>query len=105
MITDPALISQPEEIIMLRVTVENTTLVARTSKQGKPYQVQTAYVHTYDRQGPKRYPEEIKLFPLRDKDGNAVPYAPGEYEVAPHAFNVSNGFLELGFVELRPVLK
>lgn len=90
---------------MWQVTVESTELMNKTNKQGKPYQLQKAYVHTFDRKGPKRYPEEIGVFPLKDKDGNAVPYSPGEYQIAPHSLSISNGFVELGFIELKPFPK
>jgi len=90
---------------MFEVTVESVDLETRNKKGGGTYQVQTAYAHTFTSEGPKRYPEEIRIFPKRDAQGKTSPYPPGEYVIHPKCLHVRNGFLELGFVELMPKRK
>ena len=91
----------------MQITVEDTQLETRTKAGGKgTYQVQKAYAHTFNRNGtPKRYPEEIVIFPQRDPAGNPTPYQKGDYQLAPDAISVKNGFLDLGFINLIPVKK
>ena len=44
----------------MNITIEENTLINKTSKAGKPYAVQQAYAHTVNSDGsPKRYPTEI----------------------------------------------
>lgn len=86
------------------ISVESTSLQTRNKKGGDgTYQVQQAYAHTFGQDGPKRYPEEINVFPPRDNNGNPIPYQKGDYHIAPDCLRVQNGFLDLGFLRLVPV--
>ncbi|PCI36853.1 MAG: hypothetical protein COB50_04220 [Thiotrichales bacterium] len=83
------------------ITIEETLLITKQSKAGKPYSIQKAYVHLVNNDGsPKRYPEEISIFPSRDKDGNPIPYQKGEYYLDDTSFVVERGFLQLNFVNI-----
>jgi hypothetical protein len=90
---------------MIEITIESTDLETRNKKTGGSYTVQTAYAHTFDRTGPKRYPEEIRIFPPKGPDGKPIPYPMGDYYLSPHCIRVDNGYLSLGFVELQPIKK
>lgn len=90
---------------MIDISIESTDLETRQKRDGGSYVVQTAYAHTSDRNGPKRYPEEIRIFPKKDPQGKPIPYPMGDYQMADHCIRVQNGFLDLGFVELTPLKK
>ena len=87
------------------IEIETSDLQTRTKSGGdSTYQVQLAYAHTLNRDGsPKRYPEEIALFPPKDSSGNPVPYKPGHYELDPRSYRVQRGFLDMSFPQLIPV--
>jgi len=86
------------------ISIEDTNLIQKMSAKKSPYVVQTAYVHTINPDGsPKRYPEQISLFPKKDAEGNAVPYKKGDYTLGDKSFQVERGFLQLNFPELVPV--
>jgi hypothetical protein len=88
----------------ISIDIESTDTQTRESKKtGKPYFLQTAYAHCFDRHGqPKRYPQEIQL--IIPADGNMPrPYVVGEYTLAPNAIKVNEyGSLELGYPQLIP---
>ncbi len=86
----------------MNITIEENTLINKTSKAGKPYAVQQAYAHTVNSDGsPKRYPTEITLFVKKDQQGNPVPYSKGEYDLADSSFEVDQyGNLSINFVNL-----
>ena len=85
------------------IDIEETQLETRTKKDGGTYQVQKGYAHTVDQNGgPKRYPEQITIFPPRDGQGNPVAYKEGQYELSARSFKIERGFLELGFINLVP---
>jgi hypothetical protein len=88
----------------IRIDIESTDVERKISKADNPYFLQTGYAHTFDRQGiKKRYPEFIQ-FPVRADGNNPVPYAVGEYEIAPQAITVNQyGSLELGYLSLNSV--
>lgn len=89
---------------MISIDIETSDIELRNKKSGGTYHVQTAYVHTVDRNGkPQRYPERCNIFPPRDNNGTPMPYQPGTYTLAPQTIRVVNGFLELGFPQLIPV--
>jgi uncharacterized protein YijF (DUF1287 family) len=90
----------------LQIDIEDKKVFHKTSKQNKPYYIQEAHVHTVDRNGePRRYPELINIFLQKDERGNPIPHEPGKYELAKTSFQVRNGYLELGFVNLIPLKK
>ena len=91
--------------MQFEVSIESTDLETREKKAGGSYVVQTAYAHTFDRNGPKRYPEEIRVFPKKDPQGKPLAYPMGDYKIAERCMRVNNGFLELGFIELEPLSK
>ena len=85
----------------ISIDIESTDTQAKESKAGKPYFLQTAYAHCFDRDGnPKRYPQEIQI--IIPADGNMPrPYSVGEYTLAPNAIRVNEyGSLELGYPQL-----
>jgi len=85
----------------LIISVESTEIESKTSKADKTYYTQTAYAHTVNRDGtPKRYPEQINLFPKKNPDGQPVPYPKGDYTLGEGSFQVQRGFLEMNFPEL-----
>lgn len=93
--------ANPQQVV---IDIESDQLEVRKKKNGGTYTVQTAYVHTTDRNGkPNRYPEQISVFPPMDNAGNHVAFKKGQYHIAPQTFRVNNGFLELGFLNLNPV--
>ena len=89
----------------LQIEIETADLETRQKKGGEgSYQVQRAYVHTLNRDGsPKRYPEEIALFPPKDNSNNPIPYKPGKYVLDPRSFRVQGGFLDMSFPQLVAV--
>jgi len=87
----------------LIIDIEDTNIETRKGKNG-PYSIQLAFVHTVNRDGSaKRYPEQVNIFPQKDNDGNPVPFQKGRYYVDARSFRVTNGFLEMGFLNLTPV--
>lgn len=76
---------------MLKVEVLSEELIRRTSNAGKPYVKQEAYVHLPG----KPYPERWEVFPARDQQGNAIPYAKGTYRIKATAFRVTRGDLSV----------
>lgn len=86
---------------MLKVTITSTTIremkgVGKTS--GKPYHMafQTAWIHTFDKDGtPSPFPEKIEVALDRAKDDGAFLFHPaGEYQLHPSAIYVDqNGGL------------
>ena len=88
---------------MIKIDIEDTNIEIRNKRGGGTYSVQAAYAHTHDRNGqPNRYPERFNIFPPRDEKGNAIPYQPGTYVIAPQSLRINNGFLELAFPQLIP---
>ena len=88
---------------MITIDIETQDLETRKKRDGGTYQVQSAYVHLFDRNGqPERYPRQISVFPPKDPSGNSVPYKPGVYTLSSRCFQVKNGFLDFGFVQLEP---
>lgn len=87
------------------IEIEETNLTTKQKKDGSgSYQLQAGYFHSMNQDGsPKRYPEEINVFPKKDPQGNAVPYPVGSYTIDPASFRVQRGFFELGFLTLIPV--
>ena len=87
----------------LIINIKKSNIKKRQKKDGGNYYVQYAYAHTHDRDNkPNRYPEKIAVFPSRDQNGRAIAYPPGQYEVQENSFRVANnGFLELGFLNLK----
>lgn len=79
---------------MIKVTVTSTTLrhQAGTSKTtGKPYAMdfQTAWVHTFAKDGTKNpYPEKVEVILDKDKDGASLFYPPGDYVLSPASIYV-----------------
>jgi hypothetical protein len=78
----------------IRITVKSAELRERsinTKKGVKPLFEQTAYAHTFDRNGqPHPFPEKIVLAIWGDREGKPehAPYEPGEYTLAPSSFYV-----------------
>lgn len=90
----------------IHVAIEENTLIQKQSKAGKPYYVQKAYAHLTEQDGsPKRYPEQIMVYPLRDEHGNSIPYPKGDYTLSNRSFSVERGYLQLGFPTLTPMKK
>ena len=90
----------------MKISIEDTNLIQRTSKKtNKPYFQQQAYAHLVNTDGsPKRYPQEILIFPQRDNAGNAVAYQKGDYNLLDSSFSINNfGSLELNFVNLQKI--
>jgi len=89
---------------MIQIDIESSEVETRNKRAGGTYQVQKGFAHTFDKNGePKRYPEEVAFFVPKDNSGNAVPYKPGKYKLAPQVLRVNNGFLDLGFPVLEPL--
>jgi len=89
----------------MKISIEDTNLIQKTSKQNKPYFLQQGYAHLVNTDGsPKRYPQEILIFPQRDGAGNSVPYQKGDYLLQDSSFSINNfGSLELNFVNLEKI--
>jgi hypothetical protein len=87
---------------MLRIDIESDKVIERNKKSGGHYYQQEAYVHIVGRDGPERYPQKIYLY-VPVEGGNPAPKKPGKYSLAPSSLRVSNGQLELGFVNLQPL--
>lgn len=89
---------------MIKIDIESEAIELRNKKAGGTYSIQRAYLHTTDYDGtPKRYPEEISIFPRKNDNGDVVPYKKGTYTISDSSFKVDNGFLALGFPSLSPV--
>lgn len=82
--------------ILIEVLEQGVT--NRTTKEGRQLRFQTAWAHTFTRDGQAhRYPERIELF-LPDGE---PPYSPGKYTIAPTSFYVGR----YGRLEFIPRLK
>lgn len=88
---------------MLKVEIKKVNVMERNKKDGSgTYNLQTAYVYTYDRDGnPKEYPEEIEIFVPRNNAGMPEPYEVGEYVIKPESFRVNYKRVEMGFMVLE----
>lgn len=70
---------------MIQVSVTSTEVRNQSGNAkatGKPYSLnfQTAWAHTFDKNGVKNpYPEKIEIILDKDKDGAAIYYPVGEY--------------------------
>lgn len=81
---------------MLKVTITSATCremkgVGKTS--GKPYHMamQTAWIHTFDRDGtPSPFPEKIELNLDKDDQGQFQIYPVGEYHLHPSSVYVAH---------------
>jgi hypothetical protein len=87
----------------ITIDIESTNSIAKTSNAGKAYHLQTAYAHTFGREGePERYPREFQII-IRSDGNMPIPYQIGTYTLAPSAIKVSEyGSLELGYPQLIP---
>jgi hypothetical protein len=82
---------------MIKVTVpamaiRNQKGVGKAS--GKPYDMdfQTVYFHTLDKQGnPLPFPEKAEIIIDKGGDGLPMPYAAGDYQLAPTSLYVDRG--------------
>jgi hypothetical protein len=90
---------------MIKIDVESDQLISRNKKDGSGvYYQQEAFAHTSDQYGnPKRYPEQIFIFPQRDAAGSVVAYKPGTYKLAQQSLRVVRNQIELGFPVLVPI--
>lgn len=91
---------------MIKITITSTDIrnmkgISKTSQ--KPYDLnfQTAYVHTWDKQGHANpYPEKTELMLDKDTNGLPVSYPVGDYTFAPSSIQIDR----MGNLDLRPVL-
>jgi hypothetical protein len=73
---------------MIQVSVTSTEVRNQSGNAkatGKPYSLnfQTAWVHTFDKQGVKNpYPEKVEIILDKDAQGAALFYPVGEYTLA-----------------------
>jgi len=87
---------------MLKVSV-TSTVVRNQSGTGKvsqkPYSLnfQTAWFHTYDRDGTKNpFPEKVEIILDKNSDGAPLFYAAGDYQLHPNSIYVDqNGKLAI----------
>jgi hypothetical protein len=91
---------------MLKVEIKSTDIDSFSGiskKTGQPFAIrsQTAYAHTFDRNGVQfPYPQQIKI----SLDDDQLPFAVGAYVVAPQCIYVDKfGKLALGRLSLTPV--
>ncbi len=90
---------------MIRVEIKSAAVQRFVSKQEKPYFKQTAYAFLYGRdEKPEPYPREIKFMVPKDERLEPIPFAPGNYSLAPSSFRVGRySDLEIGFLNLVPL--
>ena len=90
----------------ITIDIESTNSISKISNAGKPYHLQTAYAHTFDREGElERYPRQCQII-IRSDGNMPIPYQIGTYTLAPSAIKVGEyGSLELGYPELVSVKK
>ena len=90
---------------MIKIDIETDQLIQRNKKDGSGvYYQQQAFAHTTDNMGnPKRYPEEIRIFPPKGNAGSVMPYKPGSYKLAPQSLRVQREQIELGYPVLLPI--
>ncbi|WP_341676386.1 single-stranded DNA-binding protein [Comamonas thiooxydans] len=91
-------------MIKISVTSTDTRNMRGNGKaSGKPYDLyfQTAYVHTFDRNGKLNpYPEKTEIILDKDEQGNPLVYPAGDYILAPSSIEVSRN----GDITVRPRL-
>lgn len=99
---------------MIKVTVSSTTVRRMTGNSkatGKPYDMsfQDVWMHLSDREGnPDPYPTKVEITLPKDKDGAALFYAPGNYQLHPSSIYVdSKGKLSVAprLVQVAPAPK
>lgn len=91
---------------MIKVTVSSTEVRNQSGNAkatGKPYNLnfQTVWMHLADRHGtPDPYPTKVEIILDRDKDGAALFYPVGEYQLHPSSIYVDR----FGSVAVAPRL-
>lgn len=79
---------------MIKVTVSTTEVrhfSGNAKATGKPFALafQKVWMHTYERNGQKKpYPQEVEIILDKDKDGAALFYPVGEYQLHPSSIYV-----------------
>jgi len=89
------------KVSIMSTTVRNMTGIGKVS--GKPYSLnfQDAWFHTIDKDGVAApFPQKVELILPTAKDGAALFYAIGQYELAPSSVYVDRN----GKLALEPVL-
>lgn len=79
---------------MIKVTVSSTNtrhFSGNSKATGKPFSLtfQKVWLHLYERDGSKKpYPQEVEIILEKDKDGAALFFNPGEYQLHPSSIYV-----------------
>lgn len=81
---------------MIKVTVSTDAVrhfSGNAKATGKPFALafQKVWLHTYERNGSKKpYPQEVEIILDKDKDGAALFYPVGEYQLHPSSIYVDS---------------
>ncbi len=91
---------------MLKVTVypgepRHMQGVAKATQKPYSMHIQTAYIHTFDKNGnPNPVPEKIEVICDKDQVGNPIVHPAGEYQLHPSSVYVNR----MGSLEVAPKL-
>lgn len=91
---------------MIKIEIPSQDCIQRNKSQAKGggvYYLQTAYAHTFNRDGTlNQYPEKLEIYTVTNDQGVPQPYPVGDYTLDPTSFYVKDGRLQM-FTRLKPM--